>query len=108
MQNVYAARFVNENTVVLKNLKKVSGSHDRTVKIWDLVKGYCVKNLFTLSSCNDVAPMNSDGSLIASGHLDSNLRIWDARSGNMVREVTNIHFQQITSVLVSPGILPDV
>ncbi|KAJ3365355.1 hypothetical protein HDU91_002237 [Kappamyces sp. JEL0680] len=55
LQNVYAARFATSNCVI-------SGSHDRTIKIWDLTKGYCIKNIFTLSSCNDVASLNADGS----------------------------------------------
>ena len=54
MQNVYSARFVHSTMVI-------SGSHDRTIKVWDLTKGYCVKNIFTLSSCNDLAPLNADG-----------------------------------------------
>nr|KAJ3419570.1 hypothetical protein HK105_006796 [Polyrhizophydium stewartii] len=92
---VYSARFSDSNGVV-------TGSHDRTIKIWDLNKGYCIKTIFTLSSCNDLALLGGEGAVIASGHLDNNLRIWDARSGNIIREVTGIHFGQITSVEVSP------
>ncbi|KAI8926735.1 WD40-repeat-containing domain protein [Entophlyctis helioformis] len=94
---VYAARFTDSNGVV-------SGSHDRTIKIWDLNKGYCVKTIFTLSSCNDLALLDGDGMVIASGHLDNNLRLWDTRSGNLIREVSGIHFGQITSVEVSPDL----
>jgi autophagy-related protein 16 len=94
-QNTYSARFISPTSVI-------SGSLDRTLKLWDLNRGYCTKNIFTLSSCYDVCPMNADGSLIASGHFDNNVRIWDSKSGNLVREITNLHFQQITSVQMSP------
>jgi autophagy-related protein 16 len=94
LSKVYSARFTNLNTVV-------SGSHDRTIKIWDLNKGYCTKTVFTLSSCNDLSPMNADGTVLVSGHLDNNLRVWDCKSGNLIREITGNHFAQITSVKVS-------
>ncbi|KAJ3326340.1 hypothetical protein HDV06_000216 [Boothiomyces sp. JEL0866] len=54
-----------------------------------------------MSSCNDLAMLTPDGSLIASGHLDNNLRIWDSKSGKSVKEISGIHFGQITSVQVS-------
>ena len=92
---VFSARFVQDSTVI-------SGSHDRTIKIWDLSKGYCIKTIFSLSSCNDLAPVNSDGSVIISGHLDNNIRFWDSRSGNQIYEIIGIHAAQITGVHMFP------
>lgn len=57
--------------------------------------------MFTFASVNDVCLLDFDGSTIASGHLDNNLRFWDARSGNCVKEVAGIHLGQITSVCPS-------
>ncbi|KAF9025606.1 hypothetical protein BGZ52_008923 [Haplosporangium bisporale] len=57
--------------------------------------------MFTFASVNDVCLLDFDGSTIASGHLDNNLRFWDARSGNCIKEVTGIHLGQITSVCPS-------
>ncbi|KAJ3327653.1 hypothetical protein HDU76_011377 [Blyttiomyces sp. JEL0837] len=93
---VYSAKFTDSNRVI-------SGSHDRTLKLWDLAKGYCVKTLFTLSSCNDLELLDGEGSMIVSGHLDNNLRVWDTRSGNLSREVSGLHSGQITSVNLSPN-----
>lgn len=95
LSKVYSARFVGYSGVI-------SGSHDRTIKVWDLVKGNCTKTIFTLSSCNDLAPVDSEGIVIASGHLDNNLRVWDTRSGQLIREIQGLHFGQITGVEVSP------
>ncbi|KAF9330294.1 hypothetical protein BGZ91_000195, partial [Linnemannia elongata] len=92
---VFSARFNPDSS------KVVSGSHDRTIKVWDLQKGYCIRTMFTFASVNDVCLLDFDGSTIASGHLDNNLRFWDARSGNCVKEVTGIHMGQITSVCPS-------
>ncbi|KAI8855020.1 WD40-repeat-containing domain protein [Chytridium lagenaria] len=93
---VFAAKFTNTNRVI-------SGSHDRTLKVWDLARGYCTQTIFTLSSCNDLELLDGEGTQIVSGHLDNNLRVWDTRTGNLVREVTGIHSNQITGVTLSPS-----
>lgn len=113
---VFSARFSYDTT------KVVTGSHDRTLKIWDLQKGNCtpcsflflrrspsfdsprkgIRNIFCFSSCNDLCLLDDSGSSIASGHLDSQLRIWDARSGNCVTELVDLHQGQITSLTLSP------
>ncbi|KAJ3021655.1 UNVERIFIED_CONTAM: hypothetical protein HDU68_009518 [Siphonaria sp. JEL0065] len=93
---VFSAKFTDSNRVI-------SGSHDRTLKVWDLNKGCCLRTIFTLSSCNDLDIMDGEGTLIISGHLDNNLRVWDTRTGNLVREVTGIHSQQVTGVTIAPS-----
>ncbi|KAJ3408075.1 hypothetical protein HDV05_005151 [Chytridiales sp. JEL 0842] len=95
---VYSAKFTDSNRVI-------SGSHDRTLKLWDLTKGYCKYCLFLRKNSVKlltILTIDGDGNLIVSGHLDSNLRVWDTRSGNLVREITGIHSGQITSVTISP------
>ncbi|RUS17762.1 autophagy protein 16 [Endogone sp. FLAS-F59071] len=96
----------NDNATRLWNLQtgriRISGSHDRTIKVWDLQKGYCIRTMFSYSSCNDVCLVDEDGSTLASGHLDNNLRLWDVRTGNGIKELTGIHGGQITSLSVSP------
>lgn len=47
--------------------------------------------------------MDSDGQTLISGHLDNNVRLWDARTGTAIKELTGIHSGQITSVSMSPG-----
>ncbi|SAM02800.1 hypothetical protein [Absidia glauca] len=80
----------------------VTGSHDRTLKAWDLNKGWCVKTIFSFSSCNDVCLMDPDGQTLVSGHLDHTLRLWDVKSGNGIKDLNGVHTDQITSVCVSP------
>jgi autophagy-related protein 16 len=48
--------------------------------------------------------MDPDGQTLISGHLDNNIRLWDARTGVGIKELTGIHTGQITSVCMSPGI----
>lgn len=73
---VLAARYLSYGS------KMVSGSNDRTVKIWDLKGGSCVKTYLAGSSCNDVVTTDQSGECVASGHFDKKLRFYDTRSGS--------------------------
>uniref|UniRef100_T1IVG0 DM10 domain-containing protein n=1 Tax=Strigamia maritima TaxID=126957 RepID=T1IVG0_STRMM len=66
--------------------KVVSGSHDRTLKIWDLRTHACVKTIFAMSSCFDVVT-DRPGTTIISGHFDKRIRFWDTRSDSSTNEV---------------------
>ncbi|XP_039202373.1 protein Atg16l2 isoform X2 [Crotalus tigris] len=52
----------------------VTGSRDRTVKEWDLVKGACSRTIEVISCCYDVVCCNN---VIVSGHYDKMIRFWD-------------------------------
>lgn len=71
---VMAAKFVGEAT------KIVTGSHDRTLKIWDLRSRACTETKFAGSSCNDLVTTDGSGSTIISGHFDKKIRFWDTRT----------------------------
>ena len=55
----------------------VSGSHDRTLKIWDLRSKACITTKYPGSICNDV--VTADLTVI-SAHYDKKVRFWDTRS----------------------------
>lgn len=78
----------------------VTGSHDRTIRIWDIENGYCNRTINCASSCNDL-DLTRDYNLAVSGHLDCTLRCWDIKNGENIQEIGNIHNGQITSVSVS-------
>ncbi|KAL5005455.1 hypothetical protein ScPMuIL_018911 [Solemya velum] len=75
---VLAAKF-------MADAKVVSGSHDRTLKVWDLHSRACTKTIFAGSSCNDLITMHSTN--IISGHFDKRVRFWDSRSENSTNEI---------------------
>ncbi|KAF4526829.1 hypothetical protein B566_EDAN015791 [Ephemera danica] len=77
-----AAKFLGQSARV------VTGSHDRTLKIWDLRSRALetdhiahanrgVETKFAGSSCNDV--VTSEAFSFISGHFDKRIRFWDAR-----------------------------
>ncbi|CAJ0833276.1 2295_t:CDS:2, partial [Entrophospora sp. SA101] len=108
-----------------------TGSADKTIKVYDITTGNVRQTLtgsaqsVTSVSFNDTSEMivgasndNSarlwllrtgrtrltlTGHIGKVGHMDNNLRFWDSRSGKDIKEITDIHMGQITSVSVSPG-----
>nr|XP_009415077.1 PREDICTED: autophagy-related protein 16-like [Musa acuminata subsp. malaccensis] len=88
---------VDASKVSSRNL--VSAAYDHTMKVWDLVKGYCTNTIIFQSNCNSLS-YTMDGLTFCSGHVDGNLRIWDSRMGKVVGEVA-AHSQAVTSIYVS-------
>jgi len=54
----------------------ISGSEDRTVKIWDVILKYEIHSLISESAVKGVAISNDD-SLIASNSWDGKIQIWN-------------------------------
>ncbi|XP_061097078.1 autophagy-related protein 16-1-like isoform X1 [Conger conger] len=75
---VLAARFL------LDNARIVSGSYDRTLKLWDLRSKVCMKTVFAGSSCNDIVCTEQ---CVMSGHFDKKVRFWDIRAESIVQEL---------------------
>uniref|UniRef100_A0A4W4HDT7 Autophagy-related protein 16 domain-containing protein n=1 Tax=Electrophorus electricus TaxID=8005 RepID=A0A4W4HDT7_ELEEL len=75
---VLSARFL------LDNARIVSGSYDRTLKLWDLRSKVCMKTVFAGSSCNDIVCTEQ---CVMSGHFDKKIRFWDIRAESIVSEL---------------------
>lgn len=59
----------------------VSASRDKSLRIWDVSTGYCVKTIRGHADwVKDVSP-SFDGRYLLSGGVDQTARIWDASSG---------------------------
>ncbi|CAL7940181.1 unnamed protein product [Xylocopa violacea] len=76
-----AAKFLGEPS------KVVTGSHDRTLKIWDLRSKACIETKFAGSSCNDLVTSDGAGSTIISGHFDQRIRFWDTRAESSSNDI---------------------
>ncbi|KAK1314604.1 hypothetical protein QJS10_CPA06g01263 [Acorus calamus] len=77
----------------------LSAAYDRTIKVWDLQKGYCVNTIISHSNCNALC-FSMDGLTVCSGHVDGNLRLWDTQTGKLISEVS-AHSQPVTSIYLS-------
>ncbi|XP_068561528.1 autophagy-related protein 16-1 isoform X1 [Cebidichthys violaceus] len=84
---VLSARFL------LDNARIVSGSYDRTLKLWDLRSKVCMKTVFAGSSCNDIVCTEQ---CVMSGHFDKKVRFWDIRAESIVQELEL--FGRVTSL----------
>ena len=81
----------------------VSGSNDRTIRVWDAQIGVQVGN----SLQGHTQPVNSvafspDGRHIASGSSDRTIRVWDAQTGVQVGNSLQGHTDWVNSVAFSP------
>ncbi|KAK4753007.1 hypothetical protein SAY87_021805 [Trapa incisa] len=81
------------------NRHVVSAAYDRTIKVWDLQKGYCTNTIIFHSNCNALC-FSMDGHTICSGHVDGNLRLWDIQTGKLIHEVA-AHSLSVTSISMS-------
>uniref|UniRef100_A0A8C4N8M1 ATG16 autophagy related 16-like 1 (S. cerevisiae) n=1 Tax=Eptatretus burgeri TaxID=7764 RepID=A0A8C4N8M1_EPTBU len=88
---VLSAKFMPDGVRV------VSGSHDRTLKLWDLRSRACTRTIFAGSSCNDVVCTEQ---CVISGHFDKKIRFWDTRAESTRAELT--FAGRVTSLCISP------
>lgn len=84
----------------------VSGSSDKTLKIWKLVNGgrSQASLIRTLDGHEDTVrsvAISPDGQLIASGSLDKTIKIWNAKTGRAIHTLSD-HSGTILSVAISP------
>nr|CCA25845.1 conserved hypothetical protein [Albugo laibachii Nc14] len=78
----------------------ITGSSDRSLRIWDIVKGSNVHTLGCTSSCND---LEMTGGMIVSAHQDGSVRFWDRRTKLCVKQLESLHTEAVTSVSITPS-----
>ena len=83
--------------------KIVSGSEDKTVRVWDAVTGTLSNTLEGHSdSVESVAfSPDPDGTKIVSGSFDNTVRVWDAVTGTLSNTLEG-HSSRVNSVAFSP------
>ncbi len=79
----------------------VSGSGDKTVRIWDVSSGHMTHCLYGHDSCVDSVAFSPDGKLIGSASRDKTIRIWDVQSGHALH-ILHGHSDIINSICFSP------
>jgi len=60
----------------------VSGSNDKTVKLWDVQTGGVVKTFFGHTNLVTSVSISADYTMIASGSFDNTVHLWDIHTGD--------------------------
>jgi WD40 repeat protein len=80
----------------------VAGSHDKTLRLWDLETGVVLKMMEGHSSQVEALAVSRDGQIIASGDDGGELIAWHGENGESLTKPIKAHSSQIYSVDFSP------
>jgi WD40 repeat protein/tRNA A-37 threonylcarbamoyl transferase component Bud32 len=78
-----------------------SGSHDKTIKLWDV---HSQREIATLTGHSDIVisvAFSPDGQTLASGSWDNTIKLWDVQSQGEIATLTG-HSDIVYSVALSP------
>ncbi|MEG4861575.1 WD40 repeat domain-containing protein [Microcoleus sp. K1-B6] len=79
----------------------VSGSRDKTIKIWQLSTGRELRTLTGHSNGVCSLAISPDGQTLVSGSDDKTIKIWQLSTGQELRTLTG-HYGSVNSVAISP------
>ena len=95
---------VESVAVTADGRRAISGSNDRTVRVWDLESGQCLRTLEGHSLEVKSVAVTPDGRRCISGALDHTLRVWDLESGQCLRVLeTRDYPYPYTATLTADG-----
>jgi WD40 repeat protein len=83
-------------------LRMVSGSEDRTLRLWDLETGVVLKKMKGHSNGVFALGVSRDGQIIASGDEKGEIIAWRGVTGECLTEPIKAHTNRITSLDFSP------
>ena len=95
------SELVESMSVTPDGRRAVSGSRDKTVRVWDLASGQCLWTLTGHGRGVNSVSVTPDGRRAVSGSSDATLRVWDLASGQCLKTLTR-YTDAVTSVRVTP------
>jgi len=78
----------------------VSGSRDKTIKIWDMLTGKELRTLTGHSDVVDSVALSTDGQTLVSGSDDKTIKVWNIRTGKESGTLTG-HSSEIWSLALT-------
>lgn len=85
-EEVHALAFERTGTVL------ASGSHDFTVRLWDIIRGVLRHELRGHTQTIRSLAMSNDGRTLASGGFDTFVALWDIQQGQPLRKLLDLEF----------------
>jgi WD40 repeat protein len=80
--------------------RALSGSWDRTLKLWDLASGACLRTLEGHTGRVDAVAVTAEGRRALSGAFDGALKLWDLASGECLRTLEG-HTARVSALAVA-------
>lgn len=93
--------FISAIVVTPDGKRCISGSHDSTLRVWNLETGQCIRTLEGHRGTVNVLVLTPDGNRCVSGSQDGTLRFWDYETGKCLRTLEG-HKGAITAVALAP------
>jgi WD40 repeat protein/serine/threonine protein kinase len=78
----------------------LSGSYDKTLRLWDIETGQCLRIFTGHENSVESVCMSVDGRLALSGSADKTLKLWDIKNGKCLHTLTG-HTDSVKSVCLS-------
>ncbi|HEY9853934.1 MAG TPA: WD40 repeat domain-containing protein [Leptolyngbyaceae cyanobacterium] len=79
----------------------VSGSRDRTIKVWHLETGKLIRTLTGHTGAIFSVAVSKDGKTIASGSEDKTIKLWHLETGELLSTFTG-HGEAVNAVVFTP------
>lgn len=93
--------FVNYLAISPDGQTLVSGSADKTIKVWNLATGQEIRTLKGHSSFVNYLVISPDGQTLVSGSADKTIKVWNLVSGRELRTLQG-HSSSVNSLALSP------
>ncbi|PSB45763.1 serine/threonine protein kinase [filamentous cyanobacterium Phorm 6] len=93
--------FVNSLAISPDSKTLVSGSWDKTIKIWNLETGALIGTLTGHSDRVNSVAISSDGKMLVSGSSDETIKFWNLYNGDLLCTFSG-HSMEVNSVAVNP------
>ncbi len=79
----------------------VSGSFDKTIKLWELSSGSLIHTLSNHSKGVCCVAISPDGQIAASGSWDETIKLWRLDTGQLIRTLKG-HTASVRSLVIAP------
>ncbi|MBW4610813.1 MAG: NACHT domain-containing protein [Hassallia sp. WJT32-NPBG1] len=85
----------------IENEQIASGSYDRTIRIWDIITGQCLRILRGHTGFIFSLTCSPDAKTLASGSADNTIKLWDIQTGQCFKTLEQ-HTDWVFSIAWSP------
>ncbi|WP_072621757.1 serine/threonine-protein kinase [Spirulina major] len=92
--------FINSVTISPDSQTVITGSADKTIKVWDLATGAILRTLTGHDSFVNAIALSPDGQFLISGSADKTIKVWQINTGQLIRTLTG-HTNFVDTLILS-------